>query len=88
VNQSSWYHANLAFQLFYRGFCSVSSSGWRVAYEFSVDAVGVGAVEPLSTTTRQGQESQDHTCGRYFPGSSAKHTTLQVLGLMLGIEPS
>ena len=42
VNQSSRYPANLAFQLFYCGFCSVSFSDWRVAHKSSADAVGVG----------------------------------------------
>jgi hypothetical protein len=65
VNQSSCYPGNLAFQLFYRGFCSVSFPGWRVAYKLSADAVGVGTVEPHSTIMQQGQ---GRTCGGYFPG--------------------
>jgi hypothetical protein len=41
------------------GFCE-----YKVAYKLSADTVGVGTIEPHSTTTQQGQ---DRTCGRHFP---------------------
>jgi hypothetical protein len=66
VNRSSWYSANLAFELFYRGFCNVSFSVSRVAYKLSADAVGVGSVE--STVQPRSRDRVEHAAGKSFSG--------------------